>query len=795
MTQTTDRGPVSVAVQGGRPAAALVTGLIRGAIAAGLGLGALAALMTVMWISSPYPDSGPEGALHAAAAIWLLAHGTELIRAETLSEVPAPVGVVPLLLAAVPAFLVYRAARDCVETAEGWRQPSAGTALTGVSCGYLLVAVGAVLYSRGGELAAEPLSALLHVPPLVVLMALAGVWTARGRPFGPLPVWIPGAVRIAVARSRVIVAFRAGGLAVAVLLGGGALIAAVSLVGHADTAQEAFARLAHDWQGRCALLLLLLALVPNAAVWAASYGLGPGFVLGAGATATPLGIAGTPVLPPFPLLAAVPLDRAGAPLGLAAVVLPVAAGLTLGWCTAPRAGSPERCARIVGARDASAPETGAAATAGMTTGMPSGQASGTAAGRTAGAAPVRRRATVLTALLAAVVCGVLMSALAAASGGALGTGALAAFGPVWWLTGPAAILWTGALGVPVALALHAWRLRDADRPLRVPRWEAIKQASGGLMAAIPFPPPGLPPSAVPSPGGPGPVVSSPVVPASSADPARADRVGPSTSEASGGAGSPSGAEPGLPGAGLLPGTDALRDISGSAGSDGSARSAAATGRVPIGSSASVLPAHPTGALRPTAPASSAGMTADDAGAGTGAGTGTGPVPRLGMPDGGSGTTGGACGEGPPVPTMPGRVPAAPGLLPAGPGAEAAPYPGRPGITPEVPDETARGVPGPVSPSDPVPDPDPAPDPARDPVRDRGADPGAGGLAGAAPVPDGVPVAVWSPASGPVGPVGPVGGSGLGSWPGASGGRRGPGRLAPPAQSPPEGASAEGGAAP
>ncbi|WP_311137364.1 DUF6350 family protein [Streptomyces sp. I6] len=180
MTQTTDRGPVSVAVQGGRSAAALVTGLIRGAIAAGLGLGALAALVTVMWISSPYPDSGPEGALHAAAAMWLLAHGTELIRAETLSEVPAPVGLVPLLLAAMPAFLVYRAARDAVETAEGWRQPSASTALIGVSCGYLLVAVGAVLYSRGGELAADPLSALLHVP----CWWCSCPWRGCGRPTG-----------------------------------------------------------------------------------------------------------------------------------------------------------------------------------------------------------------------------------------------------------------------------------------------------------------------------------------------------------------------------------------------------------------------------------------------------------------------------------------------------------------------------------------------------------------------------------------------------------------------------------
>ncbi|MEV0961131.1 DUF6350 family protein [Streptomyces sp. NPDC049910] len=741
MTQTTDRGPVSVAVQGGRSAAALVTGLIRGAIAAGLGLGALAALVTVMWISSPYPDSGPEGALHAAAAMWLLAHGTELIRAETLSEVPAPVGLVPLLLAAMPAFLVYRAARDAVETAEGWRQPSASTALIGVSCGYLLVAVGAVLYSRGGELAADPLSALLHVPLLVVLMSVAGVWTAYGRPLGPLPVWVPGAVRIAVARSWVIVALRAAGLAVAVLLGGGALVVGASLVGHADAVQEAFARLAHDWQGRFALLLLLLALMPNAAVWAASYGLGPGFVLGTGATATPLGIAGAPALPPFPLLAAVPLDRAGAHAGLAAAVLPVAAGLALGWCTAPRAESPEPGVRGAGARGASDPATGTPA----------------------GEAPVSRRATALTALLAAVACGVLMSVLAAASGGALGTGALVAFGPVWWLTGPAAFLWTGVVGVPVALALRAWRFRDADRPLRVPRWEAIKQASGGLMAAVPFPSPAVPPPAVSSP---------------SARPAGPDAVGRSTPEAPGGAGSLTGAGLDLPGAGLMPGSDVFHDVAGSTGSTGSTGLTGSTGS--SGSTGPSFPGGSTGASRPTVPASSSAVpTEPDAG----------PLPWLAMPAGGPGTNGGAWGELPPVLAMPGRAPAGPGGASAGPDQATPPSPGHPGTAPEVPPEVPPEIPL-VTPAETAPETAAETAPG---VPVQAPDPGAGSSVGAVPGPDGVPAAVRSSASGP---VGPVGGSGLGSWQGVSGRRKQrPDHSVPLVEPHPADASPDGDAAP
>ncbi|MGW8949946.1 cell division protein PerM [Streptomyces sp. NPDC055709] len=554
MTQTTDHSLPFAAVRGGRSAAALVTSLVRGAIAAGLGLGAIAALVMVMWISSPYPDSGPGGALHVAAGLWLLAHGTELVRADTLSGVPAPVGLVPMLLAAAPLVLTHRAARDSIEAVEGWRQPSAAVAVCGVTCGYLLVGAAAALYSLGGALAAKPLSAALHLPVVATLSAAAGVWTAHGRPLGPLPAWLPEGMRVALFRTRVLVALRSAGAAVAVLLGGGALLVGASLVWHAGAAQESFLLLANDWQGRFALLLLVLALMPNAAVWAAAYGLGPGFALGTGATATPLGLAGDPALPAFPLLAAVPANGAGTPLSWATVVMPLAAGLAVAWCTVP----------------------------------------GTEVARTAG--PGSRRETALTALLGAAVCGALMALLASAAGGALGTGALAAFGPSWWLTGPAAFLWTAAVGVPVALALHVWRFRDTDRHLRVPRWSAIKQASGGLMAAFPFP--------FPSPSAP--AVPVPEVPPRPADPPVAGSESGSESMSESESGSAPEPRPAVPEPSSAlsagPSKDAAPDSDGSDGSDGRADGSdgradgSATPVSPVSADPLASPAGPVGLL-------------------------------------------------------------------------------------------------------------------------------------------------------------------------------------------------------
>lgn len=123
-------------VQGGR-STALATACVRGGLAAGLGLGGLAVLVVAAWISSPYPDSGPGGALHLAAGLWLLAHGVDLVRTDTLSGVPAPLGVVPLLLAVLPVWLVHRAARDTLDAGDDGDRPcpSASGAVAAVAGG------------------------------------------------------------------------------------------------------------------------------------------------------------------------------------------------------------------------------------------------------------------------------------------------------------------------------------------------------------------------------------------------------------------------------------------------------------------------------------------------------------------------------------------------------------------------------------------------------------------------------------------------------------------------------------
>ncbi|WP_328873346.1 DUF6350 family protein [Streptomyces sp. NBC_00287] len=423
----------------------LAASLLAGAVAAGLGLGSFAVLVMVLWISSPYPDSGPGGALHVAAALWLLAHGAELVRVDTLSGVPAPVGVTPLLLLALPLWLVHRAARDAVDGPE----VSGRTAWVGVVVGYLVVGAAASLYAAGGVLRPDWVWTGLWVPLVVVGAAGAGVWAAYGRPRDAVDevlILMPAGVRRlfvgAQARERLDAAARAAGAGVAVLLGGGALLLAVSLVWHGGAARASFLQLTEGLSGQFAVLLLCLVLMPNAAVWGTAYSLGPGFSLGAGHVVGPLSSSPASLLPPFPLLAAVPEAGAGAPVNWAAGVVPVVAGVTVGWFV----------------------------------------------GRAGGEGPVWSRGrTAGVALVAAVLCAVAVAGLGAMAGGALGVGALAGFGPVWWQVGVAALAWGVGVGVPVAVGVRGWRCRGVEPGVRVGRprvgeagEEGVAEEEGGV---------------------------------------------------------------------------------------------------------------------------------------------------------------------------------------------------------------------------------------------------------------------------------------------------------------------------
>ncbi|MFF9123388.1 DUF6350 family protein [Streptomyces sp. NPDC014889] len=443
----------------------LGAGFLGGAVAAGLGLGSFAVLVIVLWISSPYPDSGPGGALRVAAALWLLAHGSELIRTETLTGVPAPVGVTPLLLLALPVLLVHRAARDTTDGGDGGPLVPPRTAWAGVVLGYLAVGSGAVAYAAGGALRPSWAWAAVCVPLVTAAAAGSGVWTAYGCPRAPLERalrLLPGGARRLLLgpgpRARLGAAARAAGAGAMVFAGGGAVLLAVSLVAHAGSVERAFLELTEGWSGRFAVLLLCLALLPNAVLWAAAYSLGPGFVLGAGHVVGPPVSDPAPLLPPFPLLAAVPDPGPGTELDWVTASVPVVAGLTMGWFVARAAVREERGGGERGGGESRA-----------------------------GLRAWSWRRTVAGAGLACLLCAAVLGALAALAGGPLGNAALARFGPVGWQVGAAALVWTSVGAVPTAVVLRAWRCRFARGPVSVAARPKTAEAKAGTTVTVPRP--------------------------------------------------------------------------------------------------------------------------------------------------------------------------------------------------------------------------------------------------------------------------------------------------------------------
>ncbi|NJQ08789.1 cell division protein PerM, partial [Streptomyces lonarensis] len=383
----------------------------EGLVAAGLGAGALAVLVLSLWTVSPHPDDGPGNATTLAVDLWLLAHGAALVRNETLGGAPAPIGITPLLLALVPGWLLRRAVRVTLPVDSGPGR-ALSTALW-ITVGYLAAAAVGVLYTLDGPISVDPLGAAVAVPLFALVVTVTAGWSHTGPPL------LPGRAQWLQETD----APRAAAAGLAAMCGAGTVLAAVALVGHAGAAQSLFGQLAGDWSGRISLLLLGCALVPNAAVWAAAYGLGPGFTVGGGVALAPLASGGDdPRLPPFPLLAALP-GEGGTPLtlGLAALVPLTAVAVTavfLGRATVP---------------------------------VRADRTTATSAGDTACAA-----------VLAAALLGLGAGVLALLAGGAMGTGDLAEFGPVPWQVGVAAFGWVAVLGTPAALLARAWRLRRED---------------------------------------------------------------------------------------------------------------------------------------------------------------------------------------------------------------------------------------------------------------------------------------------------------------------------------------------
>ncbi|MHA7263602.1 cell division protein PerM [Arthrobacter sp. TMN-37] len=291
--------------------------------------------IAAVWLTGGFADRDAASAAQSAGHAWLVMHGVPLVLTFPPGTVIAGttsglLHAVPLGLVLVPFLLAWRAGRRLARasyTDQLWQ------AVLGALGIYALVGAAAAYFSTNAEVTV-PLVAGALIPPVSAGLGIvtgayreAGAWS---RLIGvDLASWIArtsqhsrwaGSYAWSVVRSAFLGVVAATGLS--------AVLFAAAVVLHWADVITVYERLEAGIAGSTALTLGQLGLLPNLVLWTLAWASGAGFALGAGSSLTPLASTVGP-LPAVPVLGALP---AGAPeYGLAALALPVVAGLLAGW--------------------------------------------------------------------------------------------------------------------------------------------------------------------------------------------------------------------------------------------------------------------------------------------------------------------------------------------------------------------------------------------------------------------------------------------------------------------------------
>ncbi|WP_092666853.1 cell division protein PerM [Agrococcus carbonis] len=318
---------------------------VESAAIAAAGLVVCALVMLAVWGVDQGFDGDPLLQWRIAADAWLLGHGVDLGitpgREAVIAVGAEQVGqsfVVTLGawgIGLLTLWLHWRSGRRLASL------PILDASIAAVLGAAATGAVGLVAGMSAQHATAAPnlvQSALL--PAAVALVGMgAALLAAHGHD------WLAAAARGLTLEAQwlrtIRAALRTGLGATAGVLGVGALLVGVGLLLRFTDGLLLLESLGVTHVGVVVVFLVQLALAPVAIVWGASWAIGPGFMVGAGSSVSPLGTDLGPV-PALPLLAAI--DPGAEPWMSVVVALPVLAAVVVGAFArqSTLAGTPER---------------------------------------------------------------------------------------------------------------------------------------------------------------------------------------------------------------------------------------------------------------------------------------------------------------------------------------------------------------------------------------------------------------------------------------------------------------------
>ncbi|MRG61102.1 hypothetical protein GE115_14690 [Agromyces sp. CFH 90414] len=315
---------------------------LEAAVAALIGLGIAVLPMMLLWSVHFGLTVDLAVFLRAAADVWLLGHGVDLVAQldpVTADRIglpgagePFPITIAVLGFGLVTILFARRIGRRAAAT---------GHAVTGCLAAMAVAAgIGGTLAILAADPAARPSVWQGFVLPAVVVglgAVIGAAYELLRAEASARPDASPGTL---LARWRdlpeaplaaALAAVRIGaGSAFGILAVAAVLVTVLIAVDYATIVGLSQA-LGAGADGGIAIAIAELALLPNVVVWAASWLLGPGFALGAGSSLSPTGTLLGPV-PGLPLAGILPAE--GAALGIVWLIVPLVlgfAGATVAW--------------------------------------------------------------------------------------------------------------------------------------------------------------------------------------------------------------------------------------------------------------------------------------------------------------------------------------------------------------------------------------------------------------------------------------------------------------------------------